>query len=71
MFTGERSTSTGGDDENIITKRSFSMYPNVDNTCDLQFWPVNARVCKHTTKNVTSLQMNKIHVMECNKLKEG
>ena len=47
------------------------MYVNVDHTCEVQFWWVDARACKHTTKKVTLLQMNKIQVMGCNQLKDG
>ena len=46
------------------------MYANVDDTCDLKFWRFKARACKHTIKKITGLQMNKIHVMGCNELKD-
>ena len=53
--------------EHHIAKSDFPKFTDV---CDLQFWQVDARAYKHTTKKVPTLQMNKIHVMGCNQLKD-
>ena len=63
-------TEKGPNNIRHISKRSLYMYANVDHTCDPQLCQVNARACKHTTTMVTPLQTNKIHVMQCNPLKD-